>query len=512
MKLSNTILPYFALLLSVPSSYSSEEEHEHCTHGKLFVSDAKNGTTIHVIELNSGNFTKETVHVQGGPGANDLYVSENRQVVAVLYYGSEDTNYTDGSVNWIHSGASLADDKTVTYDTPTVLPNAAFECILPLHFSANGDMISIFCDGSYDPLSNSTIWVIDESKLTAETIDENAILYNTSISSSHHGNSVPFDNGNNLFYSLPTPDRISRNSNGTADELADTFQVADMEGNEIYTIADTSNADTSCGEHHGIANTHDTVMLACGEVHGGVLMVSYDESSKTYSSRSLAYPVEGYRSFHFEQHPTNPSRIVGDLLLYDPAANVPLSSFHLFSFSADDVQLTDSNAVKLPTEQYPCGFSYEKSQGKLILALLAEGLLLAYEFESSWKEVARLQVVENMTKCSQAVFVSGYAQAFVLTNTTLNVIDISKAETEGTMSISYTTPIDFTPYFGVVAGVPPSTACTLNITSEEEDDDDNVTSSNSTKGSTSSAARDNSWLAMVMGIIMSMMMVTAMVA
>ena len=493
MKLSSCIpllfVAFFSLTFSVIHAESGT--HSSCTYGKLFVSDGADGSTVHVIDLNSGsNLTKETtVTVNGGAAANDLYVSANTQVVGVLYYGSNATNYTDGVVNWIHTGAALEEDgTTVAYTSPTALPNAAFDCVLPLHFTSNVGMIAIFCDGNYDVFSNSTIWVIDESKLSdtsASSVDENVIIYNTTILSSHHGNSLIIDD-DHLLYSLASPDRIIRNVNGTDDVLASTFAVADLSGNVVYAIDDTSNVNTSCSGHHGITNTHHTAVLACDEIHGGVLMVSYDDTSKAYSSRALAYPVEGYRSFHFEQH-NNASHIVGDLLLYDGATE-ELSSFHLFAFSTDDTLLTDSNIVKLPTEQYPCGFSYEKSEGNIVLVLVAEGLLLAYEFESSWTEVSRLQVVKNMTKCSQAVFASGYAQAFVLTtavdNATIYAIDLSKIHTEGIMTTYATSSIDFLPYSAVVAGVPLSTACTVNRNSTGNSSSDDGMADSSSAGAT----------------------------
>ena len=503
LTMSSSLFFVTFLSLTLSSIHAESGKHLSCTHGKLFVSDAVSGSTIHVIDLNSGsNLTVgSTVEVDGGAGANELYISDSREVVGVLYYGSEATNYTDGVVNWIHTGVELEDDGSVEYDAPTVLPNGAFDCILPLHFSANGDMIAIFCDGSYDIQDNSTIWIVDEAKLSATSTDGNAIMYNTTILSSHHGNAVLIGD-DHLLYSLPTADRISRNVNGTDDELGNAFAVTDMTGTVVFTADDPSSSDTHCSGHHGIANTHHTAILACDEVHGGVLLISYDESSSAFSSRALAYPVEGHRSFHFEQYNKGPN-IVGDLLVYDPSSNTSaLSSFHLFAFSSDDTQLTENHAVKLPTEQYQCGFSYEKSEGNIILAFVAEGLLLAYEFESEWTELARLQVVENMTECSQAVFASGYMQAFVLTtaadNATLHAIDLSKVRTEGKMSTYATSPIDFIPYYAVVAGVPLNSECNSTKTAGEVKSDDDII-----PASTSAAAGTSSYFYMmaVMGIV-----------
>jgi hypothetical protein len=488
MKLLNNYsipLPFVVLLsLLACSSVHAHDDHDHanltCTYGKLFVADADTGTTVHVIELNSGhNFTHETsLEVSGGVDGVDLIVSANSAVVGALYYGAEAANYTGGVTTWIHTGAEVEEDGTVGYDSPMILPNAGFQCEQPTHVTYGGEMVAFFCDGNYPLNRNSTIWILDESKLNAASMNENAIMYNTTVQSSHHGYAVVFAD-NRLLYSVPTPDRISRNVNGSDDELATTFVVTDLTGNVVHTIDNTGDVNTHCSGLHGNTNLHHTSIFACDEVHGGVLIISYDEGSDTFSSRALAYPVEGHRSFSLEQH-SNASHIVGDLLVYDP--EVGLSSIHLFAFSTDDTELMESHVLKLPTEQYPCGYSYEKSEGEFVLVMLADGLLLAYEFESKWTELARLQVVSNMTSCDQVAFTTGYSQAFVLTtepgNATLHAIDLSEVHSEGKMAVYATSSLDFTPYSPVVAGVPPNTGCTGHEGKHGSDDD--LTNSNST--------------------------------
>jgi hypothetical protein len=124
------------------------EEEVLCTYGKLFLSDTST-SQIHVIDLNLvepiGNLMVETtVTVEGGPGEIDLYSTANGKAIATLYGGSINVNYTDGVVNWIHTGIELenhGDHSDISFTTPSLLPNGAL--IVPKRYISNAIMVKL---------------------------------------------------------------------------------------------------------------------------------------------------------------------------------------------------------------------------------------------------------------------------------------------------------------------------------------------------------------------------------
>jgi hypothetical protein len=154
------------------------------------------------------------------------------------------------------------------------------------------------------------------------------------------------------------------------------------------------------------------------------------------------------------------------------------------AFEPTDSQLTESNVMALDASE--CGFDFEQSEAEVVLTLLANGMLHAYEFEAPFKEIARVQVVEDMAACSEAFFVPGFVQAFVMhpSTQTLYSIDLHQVH-EGNMVVT-TSKLGFTPFAAVVAGVPQGAACTF----EEHDDHGDHDQSTSAAGSlmTSAAA------------------------
>jgi hypothetical protein len=143
----------------------AHDEEVSCTHGKLFLSDTSS-SQIHVIDLNVieplANLTVETtVTVDGGPGGMALYSTSNGKAIATLYGGSNDMNYTDGVVNWIHTGLELinhSDHSDVSFKAPTVLSNGTFRCAQAAHFATSNNQVAVFCDGSYSGFVNSSVW------------------------------------------------------------------------------------------------------------------------------------------------------------------------------------------------------------------------------------------------------------------------------------------------------------------------------------------------------------------
>jgi hypothetical protein len=230
MKLNNIIYHVFVFSMVSLSCFIIPTVHGHegggneelCEHGKLYVSDYEDGSKVHIIDVHDiGNMTEEgSVAIKGVAGSNVLYASANRQIVASLNYGTEDMNYTNGNVEWIHTGVGKDDDGNITFSTPQVFSSIAFDCVLPLHFVTQNNKIGIFCDGTYEPQMNSTVWLIDETKLTLETLGRSAIIYNTTLEGSHHGDMVPMED-EDILYSLPTTNRILRGENASLDEFGE---------------------------------------------------------------------------------------------------------------------------------------------------------------------------------------------------------------------------------------------------------------------------------------------------
>lgn len=476
---------YFMVLFVV---CVNAEEEVLCTHGKLFLSDTSTNQ-IRVMDLNIvepvGNLIVETtVTVDGGPGDMDLYSTANGKTIATLYGGSIDLNYTDGVVNWIHTGIELVnhgDHSDVSFNPPTVLPNGAFRCAQAVHFERNNGAIVIFCDGSYRGNVNSTVWVLDESTLTDS--GENPMVFNTTLLGSHHGVAVPVCD-NDVLYSVASPERVNRSDNASDYTLPSMFEIVDIaSGAVIYRLNDTSDADTHCSGYHGAAYFENTILLACDDVHGGVVIVDYNDTLNRYTSRALFYPTsasyDGHRAAHFEQH-TKSDYIIGDF-------NDGEESFHLIAFRPSDTVLTEMNVLPLSTLQ--CGFAYEKSSGEVVLILMPDGMLLAYEYDSGmgWTKISELLVYDGMTACNEVLFVVGYVQAFVITTTndapTIYAVDLHHVHHDGTMTFT-TSTIDFTPYSAVVGGVPPLVACSFDGSQDHHQDDDHNNNNNHTVSKT----------------------------
>ena len=483
----------FILCFTIQLFVVHAEEEVLCTHGKLFLSDTTT-SQIHVIDLNLvepvGNLMIETsITVDGGPGGMDVYSTANGKAIATLYGGSIDMNYTDGVINWIQTGIELenhGDHSDVSFVAPTLLPAGTFRCAQAVHFERNNGDIAIFCDGSYNGYINSTVWVVDESTLSDGGADP--IVYNTTLLGSHHGVAVPvFEN--HLLYSVAAPERINRNANASDYSLPSHFDVIDITtGTVIHQLNDTSNVATHCTNYHGAAYFENTIILACDDSHGGVVIVNYNETLDLYSSRALLYPsptsttYDNHRAAHFEHH-TKSNYIIGDF-------NNGEDSFNLIAFSPSDTTLTEMNVLPLST--LPCGFAYEQSAGEVILILMPDGMVQAYEFEMSegWVKIAELQVVDDMSACNQAIFTVGYVQAFVITTgtttsdtPTIYAVDLHHVHGDGTEEpkMTFTTSsIDFVPYSAVVGGVPPLVACSFDGSDHHHDHGDEEEGANGT--------------------------------
>jgi hypothetical protein len=423
---------------------------QECTFGQLYVSEF-NSTTVRIFDLN-GNLAalKEegSIVVGGGPEIN-LDVSASATVVASIYRGTAAKGFTDGAAMWIDTAVykeEHGDHFHVETGTPSLISNAAFNCSRPIHYTRHDKKIAIFCDGSYDanPQVNTTVWVVDEDKFKMS--GENAIVFSTTIQGTHHGVAVPVDD-NHVMHSLALPERIRRNSTNS---LPSTFQIVDYKGNVLHSLTNTSNKDMSCAGFHGSWAIDNTFVLACDANHGGFLVVNYDPTGKTYKSRALLYPsayAMGHRTGSFAEDHKSPY-VVGNFASSNQS--------HLMAFKPTDTVLTTANVQTLPLRQ--CAYAFEQTEAKLVLVFLPNGVLHAFTVDP-WTEVAKKQVVPNMTSCTQAMFTAGYMHGFVLhyTSKTVYSIDLRDAM-KGNMKVT-NAPLSFTPFSAVVAGVPDGTAC-----------------------------------------------------
>ncbi|KAG7374806.1 hypothetical protein IV203_013901 [Nitzschia inconspicua] len=436
--------------------------HGDCTHGRLFVSDA-DSTTVHVIDLNESleNLAPEaSLNVPGEAGIN-LKATGSMKEVAAMYRGDETIGFTDGVVSFFDAGVSAilhGDHYDIAYRTPSMIENAGFECSRVVHYTPHADKIAFFCDGTYGDEAagidqqNSTVWVIDETKFGDPS--ESALVFNMTLQGSHHGVAIAVDD-DHILYSLATPDRIARTPGiGETEALPSTFVIEDFEGNVIHNLDDTDDPSKSCLGFHGEWAHDNQFALGCDDNHGGILRVDYNPSTETYSSFAVSYP-EG-----FEGHRTG--SFAGHSYAEHIAANFAVSggASHLLAFTTDDSQITENMVLPLPVRQ--CAFAYEQGSADHILVFLPTGSFHVFEYhDDTWEEKVNVQVVEGMTECSEALFVAGFGQAFVLVKESrvIHAIDLDHVD-HGDVDI-YTSTLGFTPFDAVVAGVPTEVACEM---------------------------------------------------
>jgi hypothetical protein len=471
MKFCNAVIVTLASLFSCSIQVHGSEG---CTHGKLYMVD-NTTSKVYVLDgvasnaLESLNAEEAISLPVAGAGQLILASSGSGQEVAVMYRGNITQGYQDGFVEFLDTGVVTDDHDDqvhVMYQEgfPKIISNAGFTCARAIHYVRHDDKIAIFCDGSYehDPQVNSTVWVVDETKFGAT---ESAVVYSETLQGSHHGVAIPVDD-DHLLYSLAHENRTNREENADLYALPGTFQVVDYQGNVLHSIDDTSNKDTHCTGFHGSAANDNTFALACDSDHGGIVIVDYQETTATYASRALSYPADdkfaGHRTGGFDDHP-QADFIVGTFATRE--------DFHLMAFSKDSSALTSQNVLTLSARQ--CSFAFELGHGKVVLVLMPDGFLHAFEWNGNeWNELAKAEVVPGMAACSEAMFTPGVGQAFLVTpeTKTLYAVDLAHVH-DGEMKI-YTSTLPFSPSGMVVAGLAKEALC-------EEDDHDHSAAASS---------------------------------
>ena len=145
---------------------------------------------------------------------------------------------------------------------------------------------------------------------------------------------------------------------------------------------------------------------------------------------------------------------------------------HLIRFDPfTDNAITADNVMTLPTAEGACAFSFEESEGQLLMVLLPDGTLSVYDVKSAWNLVVSEQVIPDMPNCTDVTMVSGYGQAFIMTGWNNKVYGINLMHilhTNGELEVSETT-LTFKPYSAVVAGVPDEAMCHISDHEHEEE-------------------------------------------
>eukprot|EP00977_Amphora_coffeiformis_P021814 scaffold9945_cov182-Amphora_coffeaeformis.AAC.6 len=423
----------------------------HCTHGRLFVSDSSTSTiTPFEVDGLDSPVAMPALEMPGAPG-KFLFKSATGRVVTSVARGTETNRYQDGAVGFIDTGVVSTPHDVAGFPVEKTSPTKAgdffINCTRPIHYVNNDQKIGIFCDGYFDPAGTDTIpsqvYVLDEYQIGR---DDNPVLYQDTLSQSHHGITVPVDDGH-VLTSVATPERVAGISDSA--KLPDGFHVINYQGNEIHGLNQAADPTKSCIGFHGSAHVREDHFFACNQEHGGLLAVSYG-TNPMYTSRSLTYPngFETHRATFLKDHAKS-AYVLGNL---DDSAN---GDFALVAFHTEDDSLIPRDQV-LDLEASQCGFDFEQADGNFVLVLTSTGRLQVYTLEPMWYLVADILVANGMNDCSGTVMAPGYGSAYIVHGGKLYHVHL-----EDLTAITVTeTDLEFaTATSAVVAGVPPGSAC-----------------------------------------------------
>lgn len=426
-----------------------------CTHGKLYVFDDAT-SNVYVMDISKGmleGLTVETTVELPAEGTGGLVIAGSPGDPLVVQYRGIAPLF-DGFVRVINTGFSF-DNGQVSYSAPFIVNNANIDCHRPVHQVSHDSKIAIFCDGAYnaEPQMNSTIHVIDETKLGSGL--ESAVIQSVMIPGAHHGVAIPVDDGH-LLHSIALDDRINRVPG--ASSQPSTFQIIDLEGNVLHELSDVSNPDTHCAGFHGSAAVNNTFVLACNNVHGGILIVEFDPVTSAYTSRALLYPddpkFEGFRVGSLAYHKKQ-SHFVGSYAVSGG------TEFHLVAFTPATTVLEESRILTLPGGSRQCAYNFEVGSGKHVYVFMPNGFLHIFDItDGFFNQVTAQEIVPGMTACSESIFVPGIQQAFVAVpaNRTLYAISLSHVGHDGSMKVHEST-LPFTPMMMTVSGFTSDSTC-----------------------------------------------------
>jgi hypothetical protein len=483
MKIVQSGLKGLPLFLVANRVYGHSEGEGDCTKGMLYVSDT-DSSTLHVYNL-SQSLDQPLPEVQtianltGGPG-QAVEATANGLHVMSTYWGSEETDYQDGYVNFINTGVTAddhGDHAHLNYAEPTVLTNVFLACGPVWHPAHHADYLALFCDGSFDNGVNTSYYILSEESLSDNP--EDPFVYSGTIPGSHHGIAIPID-ADHLFHSLPTFDRLNR-VNGS-DSLPDTFQIVSYDdGSIVRSLNDTSSADSHCKAYHGGTAIENTIYLCCEDQ---VLVVEYNPESGSFATRSLTFPDTISAAHRCGSNHATPQSdyVVTDYADWDAETYAP----HLLAFPKDATELSDADVLVLG-EEGQCQYAFEQADSEHLVLLLPNGTVQAYSYgrPDGWALVGEV-VIDGISTCDDATMVAGYGQAFVAVAAAKIVysVDLSHLGHDhgdgGDHGLSAVpTEVSYSPGSMTISGVPRGTACV----SEEE-----VVEGGSGTGGTSSAA------------------------
>ena len=451
-----------ALAVSPFLAAGSDHDHGECTHGILYVSD-KDSSTVRGYDLD-GDLSNlaEVATITGlqGDGALAMDTTPSGLYVVATYWGSEETGWQDGVVNFINTGTELHDDHMDT-GTPSVLPKAQLDCSPVWHFAGHAGQISLYCDGSMAKKVNSSFYILDES-LLGEGV--NPYLFNNSLVGSHHGIAIPLST-TRVLHSLALDERIRGDEN--ASSLPDHFQVVDPEGNVMHELTNSSDPSSHCTEYHGGSVVDNTVYMCCADK---VLVIKFDPNADTITTRTINFPStisDAHRCGSI--YTSSKSKyVVSDYADWDDY--VP----HLAAFPKDATDLTDSDVLVLG-ETGQCEFKFEHAEGEYLVVLLSTGVVEFYSYArpDGW-ELEASTTIEGITDCENATLVVGYMQAFVSVHATKTIyaIDMSHIDHGEGVEVS-STVLDFSPNDMTVGAVPSGFGCDGHEEHDNEGEGDN---------------------------------------
>ncbi|KAL7573870.1 hypothetical protein ACA910_012438 [Epithemia clementina (nom. ined.)] len=442
-------LPLSALLLSLVHRTAIAKT---CTRGKLFVIDA-NSSTVNIWNLDSLDpFAVAPVKItptNDNNPADIVYASYTSNYVTLINMGQEANNYTDGDVHFIDAGVDgdVVHSMGVVQGSPRLV-NFNIECARPIHYTHNDDKIAIFCDGFAPAGINSTVWIVDETKLLNDDASQSALLFNETLVASHHGVTVPIDD-KRVLYSVPVPERVAGNVSHQY-SLPAGFEVRDFDGVLVHGINEANDNPPSCAGFHGSGHQDNTFAFACNQDHGGILILNYGTTG-TYTTRAISYPsaYSTYRTGAFTDHKKS-KFFIGSFGSGDKRFLVSIDPNQV-----EDV-ISEDQLIRLSAAQ--CSFDFEQSGGQLVLAWMPTGNLQVYMVDP-WVLVSDIQVVSasetSSVGCQNTRLVAGHGYAYILHTSTLYEVDIRDLSN----ALIKKTALDFLSYRGVVAGVPSTYAC-----------------------------------------------------
>ena len=432
-----------------------------CTRGKLFVVDEEN-PRVAIFDADFPNEYKDPVFVNTHHNTLSFRFSSatsTNLVVALVNLGVNAFSVDDpakvGGVSFIDTGVRPTFHQvSVHKETPKLL-DFHLDCIFPVHFFSNDLKIGQFCDGEISLGINSTVWLVDETKLLANSDsgeDTGPLLYTNTLPGSHHGLIAPMG-GDDVLVSVITPDRLAGNPDPLASQ-PDGFEVINYKTEEVvHGLNENGDPHRSCTAMHGDTHSGDTAAFACDQDHGGILIFQYGGIPR-YQSRAINYPpgFDNARSSFVKSHLKN---------TYFVAPFSGGEEYNLLAFDPVREQANMTLAHVQPLSVPYCGgYDFEQSSGQLFFLLLQTGILQVYAM-NPWTLVSEVQVIPDMDDCMGTTMVAGHGYAYVLRDQTIYEVDVrdpaSIAVTPFDTGIKTHTSVPIP--IGITAGVPNGYEC-----------------------------------------------------